>query len=103
MVSVVIPVYNGAAFLEQSLRSVLAQSYTELQVIVIDDGSKDASYEICEKIAQKDSRVCLVRQKNAGICFLVARIVFLCFWGNGRHESNASNAKQTHHTAFIKG
>lgn len=67
MVSVIIPVYNGAALLEQSLRSVLAQSYKELQVIVIDDGSKDASYEICEKIAQKDSRVCLVRQKNAGV------------------------------------
>ena len=67
MVSVVIPVYNGAALLEQCLRSVLAQSYEDLQVIVIDDGSKDASYEICEKIAQKDSRVCLVRQKNAGV------------------------------------
>lgn len=67
MVSIIIPVYNGAEFLEDCLRSVLAQSYRDLEIIVIDDGSEDTSYAIAERVAAEDSRIRLVHQENAGV------------------------------------
>lgn len=67
MVSVIIPVYNGAELLEDSLRSVMRQSYRDIEIIVIDDGSTDNSYMICEKLAAEDSRIRIIRQQNAGV------------------------------------
>lgn len=67
MISVIIPVYNGAKYLEGCLRSVMEQSYRDLEIIVIDDGSTDNSYEICTKMAAQDSRIRLIRQENAGV------------------------------------
>ena len=67
MVSVIVPVYNGAAMVEQCLRSILNQTITELEVIVVDDGSTDDTNAICERIAQEDPRVSLIRQKNSGV------------------------------------
>ena len=66
LISVIIPVYNVAAYLPQCLDSVLNQDYEALEVIVIDDGSKDASGAICDAYAEKDSRVKVIHQKNAG-------------------------------------
>lgn len=67
MVSVIIPVYNGAEFLEACIRSVMEQTYGNLEIIVIDDGSKDASYAIAERLSAQDSRIRLARQENAGV------------------------------------
>lgn len=67
MVSVIIPVYNGAEFLEKCLRSVMQQTYQDIEIIVIDDGSKDNSYEICERLVKEDKRIRLFRQENAGV------------------------------------
>lgn len=67
MVSVIVPVYNGATMIEQCLHSILTQSYTDLEVIVVNDGSTDDTNAICERIAQKDHRVRLLYQKNAGV------------------------------------
>lgn len=66
LVSVVIPCYNRAAVLERSVRSVLAQSYAELELIVVDDGSTDQTRQVVEKI--EDPRLRYVYQKNAGAC-----------------------------------
>ena len=69
-VSVVIPNYNGSRFLAEALDSVLTQTYTNFEIIVIDDGSTDGSVEILERYAQHDARVRIVRNStNKGISF----------------------------------
>ena len=65
-ISVIIPVYNVEKYLTQCLDSVLSQSYSDLQVILIDDGSTDNSGAICDEYAAKDPRIIVIHQKNAG-------------------------------------
>ena len=65
-VSVIIPVYNAEATLVKCLDSVCGQTYNNLEILLINDGSKDNSLEICELYAQRDSRIVLHTQKNAG-------------------------------------
>ncbi|MDF0551858.1 glycosyltransferase family 2 protein [Kamptonema sp. UHCC 0994] len=67
LVSVIIPAYNAEKFIEETLKSVLAQTYPQIEVLVVDDGSQDRTPEIVEKIAQKDPRVQLLKQPNAGV------------------------------------
>lgn len=66
VISVIVPVYNVAAYLRQCLDSVLGQDYEKLEVILIDDGSKDASGAVCDEYAARDSRVKVIHQENAG-------------------------------------
>lgn len=67
MVSVIMPAYNAEEFVEQAIRSALAQTYTNLEVIVINDVSKDATQSIAERLAREDSRVRLLNnEKNLG-------------------------------------
>lgn len=66
VISVIVPVYNVAAYLRECLNSVLGQDYEKLEVILIDDGSKDGSGAICDDYAAKDSRVKVIHQENAG-------------------------------------
>lgn len=65
-ISVIVPVYNVAQYLPQCVDSILSQDYRDLEVILIDDGSTDASGEICDQYAAKDSRVRVIHQKNGG-------------------------------------
>ena len=67
LVSVIIPAYNTAAFISKTLDSVLSQTYRNLEVLVVDDGSQDETPEIVKLIAQSDRRVTLLRQSNAGV------------------------------------
>ena len=67
LVSVLLPVYNVEAYLPQCLDSVLSQSYRHLQVVLIDDGSTDHSWDVCCSYAQKDNRVETYHQKNQGV------------------------------------
>lgn len=67
LVSVIIPAYNAAAFVEAAVRSALAQTYRHLEVIVVDDGSRDETAALVEAIADEDDRVTLLRQRNAGV------------------------------------
>lgn len=66
VISVIIPVYNVEAYLPQCLDSVLDQDHAALEVIVIDDGSRDNSGAICDEYAARDSRVKVIHQKNGG-------------------------------------
>lgn len=75
LISILLPVYNTSAYLPQCLDSVLAQTYTNLQVVLVDDGSKDNSLEICQDYAAKDSRVEVYHQENQGVA--TARNVLL--------------------------
>ncbi|MFV0198753.1 glycosyltransferase [Empedobacter falsenii] len=65
-ISVIIPVYNAEKYLDQCLQSVLNQSFTNFELILINDGSKDRSGEICDTYAGKDQRIKVFHQQNAG-------------------------------------
>lgn len=65
-ISVIIPIYNAELYLRRCMESVLNQSYTDWQLILVDDGSKDKSYEICKEYADRDNRIKLIHQQNAG-------------------------------------
>lgn len=67
LISVIVPVYNVADYLEQCLDSILNQTYKEFEVILVDDGSSDTSYSICSEYVKKDSRIRLYRQENKGL------------------------------------
>lgn len=67
LVSVIIPAFNAAANIRLTLNSVLAQTYREFEVIVVDDGSSDATSAILEEFVARDARFQLVRQGNAGV------------------------------------
>lgn len=66
LVSIIIPVYNGEVYLESCLQSVANQTYQNLEIILVDDGSTDGSHVICETWEKKDSRFRLFYQENAG-------------------------------------
>ena len=65
-VSVLIPVYNGEPYLAQALRSVVAQTFTDWELIVVDDGSTDSSLAIARGFAAADSRVHVIEARHAG-------------------------------------
>ena len=65
-VSVVIPVYNAEKYLRPCMDSICAQTMREIEILCVDDGSTDSSVEILKEYAEKDSRVRILRQKNAG-------------------------------------
>ena len=66
MVSVVVPAYNMEQYIAETLDSVLGSTYNNIEVIVVDDGSKDTTVSIVEEYAKRDSRVTLIKQANAG-------------------------------------
>ncbi|MEM9005027.1 MAG: glycosyltransferase family A protein [Cyanobacteria bacterium P01_F01_bin.86] len=67
LVSVVIPAYNAATFLPQTLASMQAQTYPHLEILVVDDGSRDRTPAIVQEFAQQDPRIRLLQQANAGV------------------------------------
>lgn len=66
-VSVVIPVYNVKPYLERCVNSVLRQTYKDLEIILVDDGSTDGSGELCDDMATRDQRICVIHQENQGL------------------------------------
>ena len=67
LVSIIVPVYNGAEYIEKCLNSLMHQTYKLLEVIIIDDGSTDNTAIICKKICVKDARFRYYYQSNAGV------------------------------------
>lgn len=67
LISIIVPVYNVESYLEQCIDSILAQSYKNLEIILVDDGSTDRSGDICDRYAEKDSRIHVVHKANGGL------------------------------------
>ena len=66
-ISVIVPVYNVETYQARCVDSILNQSYANLEVILVDDGSKDASGSICDKYAEKDNRIRVIHKENGGL------------------------------------
>ena len=66
MITVIIPIYNVSKYLKNCLESVINQTYKNLEIICINDGSTDNSGKICDEFAKKDSRITVVHQENQG-------------------------------------
>lgn len=66
-ISIIVPVYNVENYLDKCLESIVNQLYKELEIILIDDGSKDKSYLICKKWEKKDCRIKVIHQSNRGV------------------------------------
>ena len=66
LISVIVPAYNVGQYIGKCLDSILGQTYPNLEIILIDDGSTDSTGEICEAYRERDSRIIVVHQQNQG-------------------------------------
>lgn len=64
--SFILPIYNVEAYLEDCVASILAQTYTDYEIILVDDGSKDSSPMICDRLAEQDARIKVIHKQNGG-------------------------------------
>ena len=78
-VSIIVPVYNAEVYLEQCVESIIGQTYQNIEVILVDDGSTDRSGTICDSYAEQDNRVKVIHQENQGL---------VNTWIRGTRESN---------------
>lgn len=67
LVSIIIPVYNVEMYLAECIESVLKQTYQNLEILLIDDGSTDSSGKICDEYAKKDKRIKIIHKENGGV------------------------------------
>lgn len=67
LISVIVPVYNTKEYLPQTMSSLLAQSYSQLEIILVDDGSPDGAGEVCDALAGTDARIRVIHQENRGV------------------------------------
>lgn len=85
LISVVVPVYNVEKYVAKCLKSIIGQSYKNLEILVVDDGSTDGSGRICDEFMSNDSRIRVIHQKNGGLSIArnvgieKARGEFVCF------------------------
>ena len=68
LISVIVPIYNAEKFLSATLDALIAQSYKNLEIILVDDGSTDASGKICDEYAENHANIKVIHQKNSGVC-----------------------------------
>lgn len=67
MISVIIPAYNVAPYLERCVQSIVCQTYSDLEIILVNDGSTDGTGELCDKLLKTDSRIRVVHKENGGL------------------------------------
>lgn len=77
LISVALPVYNGEKYLAEAIDSILAQTFTDFELIIIDDGSTDESLKILMKYQQLDSRIRLISRENKNLCITLNEIIDL--------------------------
>ena len=67
LISIIVPIYNIKPYLSRCIESIIKQDYKKLEIILVDDGSKDGSGELCDEYAKKDKRIKVIHQENAGL------------------------------------
>ncbi|MFQ9359778.1 MAG: glycosyltransferase family 2 protein [Anaerobutyricum hallii] len=67
LISVIVPIYNVDKYLEKCVNSILNQTYTNLEIILVDDGSPDRCPRICDNLAITDDRIKVIHQQNGGL------------------------------------
>lgn len=67
LISVIMPVYNSSRFMQKAVKSVISQSYNNLELIIVDDGSTDETEYLCRKLCQEDNRIKYYRKGNGGV------------------------------------
>ena len=101
LISVIVPVYKVEAYLNRCVDSILGQTYKNLEVILVDDGSPDGSGAICDEYAQKDARVRVIHKENGGLSS--ARNAGIdSIWYNPEGLDNPENIPVTHEIKDIK-
>lgn len=77
-IGILIPLYNNEKLIKRCLKSILNQTYSNLEIIIIDDGSTDNSFKICEDFVGKDERFKIYRRKNKGVAFTRNEAIKMC-------------------------
>ena len=67
MISVIVPIYNINKYIERCVYSIINQKYTDLEIILVDDGSTDSSGLICDNLSEKDKRIVVIHKENGGL------------------------------------
>lgn len=67
-ISIIVPVYNAELYVGDTVRSILAQTFADYELLIIDDGSTDQSAQICDALAEQDTRIKVIHQSNGGVC-----------------------------------
>ena len=67
LVSIIIPIYNAEKTIERCINSILNQTYKDFELLLLDDGSTDASGLICDSFAEKDMRIRVFHKENSGV------------------------------------
>lgn len=66
-ISVIVPIYNVEKYIKKCLNSIINQTYTNLEIILVNDGSQDNCGKICDEYASKDNRIIVIHKKNGGL------------------------------------
>ena len=69
LVSVIVPIYNVERYLDECIKSIISQSFINLEIILVDDGSPDRCPEMCDGYAKQDQRIKVIHKKNGGLGF----------------------------------
>ena len=72
LISIIVPIYNVEQYFDKCIQSIIGQTYKNIEIILLDDGSTDSSGMMCDEYAAKDSRIVVVHKKNEGVMYLYA-------------------------------
>ena len=93
LISIIVPVYNMEQYLERCMNSIWQQTYKNLEIILVDDGSTDNSPKMCDDYAKKDSRIKVVHKENGGLSD--ARNIIKTYFENIDIKATIANIKRS--------